>query len=178
MCRTTSESRTRAPPEKFYRGKAHASLRKEDKGERDVLARGRNEQEERKQEEQETKSAGILTKTEGLPMAGASRRVSPSGWLWNVCPRSPPRHRVAAAPSLTVVTAAAAVVATAVSLRKARQGAAAAARTQGLVVVRPCVSPQTLHHRLYGTLRRILRGWTAEKSGAEEGAGGGGRDQV
>jgi len=36
-------------------------------------------------------------------MAGASRRVSPSGWLWNVCPRSPPRHRVAAAPSLTVV---------------------------------------------------------------------------
>lgn len=78
-------------------------------------------------------------------MAGASRRVSPSGWLWNVCPRSPPRHRVVAAPSLTVVTAAAAA---AVLLRKARQGAAAAARIQGLAVVRPCVSLQTLHHRL------------------------------
>lgn len=117
-------------------------------------------------------------------MAGASRRVSPSGWLWNVCPQSPPRHRIAAAPSLTVATAAAAAAVTAtvvaaVVSRKARQGAAAAARTQGLAVVRPCVSPQTLHHRLYGTLRRILRGWTAEKSGAEEGADkGGGRDQV
>lgn len=41
-------------------------------------------------------------------MAGASRCVSPSGWLWNVCPRSPPRHRVAAAPSLTVAAAVAA----------------------------------------------------------------------
>jgi len=131
-------------------------------------------QHEEHRQEQETKSAGILTKTEGLPMAGASRRVSPSGWLWNVCPRSPPRHRIAAAPSLTVVTTAT----VAVSPRKARQGAAATARTQGLAVVRPCVSPQTFHHRLHGTLRRILRGWTAEKSDTEEGAGGGERDQV
>lgn len=101
---TTRESRTRAPAENPARTHIRTSCIPGYKEDEDETSK----RERRQKREQETRHRGYLLRSKGSQWPGASRRVSPSGWLWNVCPRSPPRHRVAAAPSLAVVAASAA----------------------------------------------------------------------
>jgi len=146
-----------------YHTNAHALSRLilKDEGDKDRAAR-RASVRDAQTENWERISSRILTKTEegsrwqgrlGVSLRWGGFGTSALGVL--------PATELPRRPLLRSSSSSAAVVA-AGSPRQVRQGAAAATRIQGLVVARPCVSPQTLHHPPMG-----VRG----------GGGGGGGDE-